>query len=66
MQLKTHVKAGFAPTHRDVQASGLIQDDADAANQCPSVCRNAGGCTNGQWTTLPGARKSVCGCVFST
>jgi hypothetical protein len=63
MQLKTHVKAGFAVSQENLPA-GPIRDDADAAGQCRRVCGTQGGCATGEWvTTVPG-EMSVCGCIF--
>jgi hypothetical protein len=64
MQLKTHVKAGFFVPTRDVKAGVILENDHHASNRCPKVCKNYGGCPNGEWTTPPGAGSSVCGCYF--
>lgn len=53
--------AGDAPSF-DVGTSPLMSQE-DANNRCPSVCENAHGTWNGQWTnTPPSGAGSVCGC----
>lgn len=48
---------------RDV-ATQTLMDNADAQNQCPTVCKNARGRWNGQWTNRSMGNGAVCGCMF--
>ncbi len=51
-----------ATTPVDVNA-GPIWNNADAQGKCPTVCTNAAGTWNGQWTTTVPGSQSVCGCL---
>jgi|GEM_PF-5823975 len=55
----------FDVPHADVNA-GPIYNNEQAQQVCPTVCKNAGGKWNGQWTTTQPGQMSVCGCLLNS